>query len=160
MLAIFDEEFAKINAAFDITFREIFGGGSAKLVLVDSEDGDPHKAGVDIIASPPGTNLTNINLLSGGQKTLTVSAIIFAILRVKQTPFCVFDEIEAALDDTNSAIIARYMKKYSQETQLISITHTKPTMEMADRLYGITMEEKGVSKVISVKLAEAVKHAE
>ena len=134
----------------------LFGGGNAKLVLTEPEDGDPLSAGVDIVAEPPGKKLQSITLLSGGEKALTAIAILFAILKLRPMPFCVLDEIEAALDDANTDRFARYLKKFSQDTQFIVITHKKPTMERADVIYGVTMEEKGVSKMVSVKLTEAV----
>ena len=157
MLDRFTRGFNEISANFQRVFKELFGGGSAKLVLTDSEDGDPLRAGVDIIAQPPGKKLQSITLLSGGEKALTAIAILFAILKMRPMPFCVLDEIEAALDDANTERLANYLKKFSEATQFIVITHKKPTMEKADALYGVTMEEKGVSKMVSVKLSEASK---
>lgn len=158
MTARFKEEFDKINANFAIVFKELFGGGKARLELVESDD--ILEAGVDIIAEPPGKKLSNITLLSGGEKSLTAIAILFAILRLRPMPFCLLDEIEAALDEANVGRFAKYLKKYSEETQFIVITHKKPTMEHADCLYGVTMEEKGVSKIVSVKLSEAIENVE
>ncbi len=158
MLDKFNAEFAKIQANFTKVFKELFGGGNARLELLPSED--PLTAGVEIIAQPPGKVLQQITLLSGGEKTMTAIAILFAILKLKPMPFCFLDEIEAALDDANIERYARYLKRFSDETQFIVITHRKPTMELADSLYGVTMEEKGVSKIVSVKLADAVKVAE
>ena len=112
--------------------------------------------GIDIIAEPPGKKLQNITLLSGGERALTAIAILFAILKLRPMPFCLLDEIEAALDDANVGRFAKYLHKFSNETQFIVITHRKPTMELADALYGVTMQEKGVSKIVSVKLSEAV----
>ena len=109
---------------------------------------------MDIIACPPGKKLTKISLLSGGERALTAIAILFAIIDMRPMPFCVLDEIEAALDEANVARYAKYLKKFAQDTQFIVITHRKPTMENADILFGVTMEEKGVSKVVSVKLSE------
>ncbi len=154
----FNEEFNKINENFGLVFKELFGGGQARLELVESDD--VLEAGVDIKAEPPGKKLSNITLLSGGEKALTAIAILFAILRLKPMPFCLLDEIEAALDEANVGRFAKYLRKYSTETQFIVITHKKPTMEHADVLYGVTMEEKGVSKIVSVKLSEAVKNVE
>ena len=114
---------------------------------------------MEIEAQPPGKRLQNISLLSGGERTLTAAAILFAILKLRPMPFCVLDEIEAALDEANAERIAKYIKKFSSETQFIVITHKKPTMESCDVLYGVTMEEKGVSKIVSVQLTEAVKTA-
>ena len=109
---------------------------------------------MDIVAEPPGKKLQNISLLSGGEMSLTAIAILFAILKLKPMPFCVLDEIEAALDDANTDRFARYLKRFSKDTQFIVITHKKPTMEQADVLYGVTMEEKGVSKMVSVQLTD------
>ncbi len=114
---------------------------------------------MEIVAQPPQKKLQSISLLSGGEKALTAIAILFAILKLKPMPFCVLDEIEAALDDANASRFAKYLRRFSEETQFIVITHRKPTMELADNLYGVTMEEKGVSKIVSVKLSEAVQHA-
>ncbi len=154
----FDEAFNKINDNFTKTFRELFGGGNARLLLTESEDS--LEAGVDIIAEPPGKKVTNLTLLSGGEQALTAIAILFAILKLRPMPFCLLDEIEAALDDANVERFAKYLHRFSKETQFIVITHRKPTMELADSLYGVTMEEKGVSKVVSVKLSEALTVAE
>ena len=154
----FEEEFNHINENFGKVFKEFFGGGMAKLQLTQSENS--LEAGVDIIAEPPGKKLSNITLLSGGEKALTAIAILFAILRLKPMPFCLLDEIEAALDEANADRFARYLEKYCDETQFVVITHKKPTMEHAGSLYGVTMEEKGVSKVVSVKLTEALKNTE
>lgn len=158
MTARFDDAFNQINSNFGVVFKELFGGGSARLQLVQSED--MLEAGVDIVAEPPGKKLSNITLLSGGEKSLTAIAILFAILRLRPMPFCLLDEIEAALDEANVARFAAYLQRYSEETQFIVITHKKPTMEHADALFGVTMEEKGVSKVVSVKLTEAIKNIE
>ena len=158
MTARFDEAFNQINANFSVVFKELFGGGNARLQLVQSED--MLEAGVDIMAEPPGKKLSNITLLSGGEKSLTAIAILFAILRLRPMPFCLLDEIEAALDEANVARFARYLQRYSESTQFIVITHKKPTMEHADALFGVTMEEKGVSKVVSVKLTDAIKNIE
>ena len=111
-------------------------------------------AGIEIVACPPGKKLTKISLLSGGERALTAIAILFAILKVRPMPFCILDEIEAALDDANVDRFASYLKKFAAETQFIVITHRKPTMNQADSLFGVTMQEKGVSKIISVKLAD------
>ena len=154
MLKIFDEGFNLINENFKRTFKELFGGGRAELQLDYTDCTDPLNAGVEIIACPPGKKLTKISLLSGGERALTAIAILFAIIRMRPMPFCVLDEIEAALDEANVARYAKYLKKFSQDTQFIVITHRKPTMENADILFGVTMEEKGVSKIVSVKLSE------
>ena len=154
MLKIFDEGFNTINENFKRTFKELFGGGKAELQLDYTDCDDPLNAGVEIIACPPGKKLTKISLLSGGERALTAIAILFAIIGMRPMPFCVLDEIEAALDEANVARYANYLKKFSSNTQFIVITHRKPTMECADILFGVTMEEKGVSKVVSVKLSE------
>jgi chromosome segregation protein len=154
MLRIFDNGFAIINENFKRTFKELFGGGKAELQLDYSECDDPLEAGVEIVACPPGKSLKKISLLSGGEQALTAIAILFAIIKMRPMPFCVLDEIEAALDDANVGRYAAYLKKFAQETQFIVITHRKPTMESADILFGVTMEEKGVSKIVSVKLSE------
>ncbi len=158
MIEKFNNELDRINESFKLTFRELFGGGTAKLAL--SDETQPLDSGVEIFAQPPGKKIQNMTLLSGGEKSLTAMAVIFAILRIKPLPFCLFDEVEAALDDSNVEIVDKYLKKLSNETQFILITHKKPTMEYAEALYGVTMEEKGVSKIVSVKLADAIKHAQ
>ena len=158
MLQKFNTEFEKINTNFTKVFKELFGGGEAHLELLPNED--PLCAGVEINACPPGKALKSITLMSGGEKTMTAIAILFAILKLRPMPFCFLDEIEAALDDNNIERYARYLKRFSQDTQFIVITHRKPTMELADSLFGVTMQEKGVSKIVSVKLSEAVKVTE
>ena len=115
---------------------------------------DPLNAGIEIVACPPGKKLTKISLLSGGERAFTAIAILFAILKSRPMPFCILDEIEAALDEANVDRFAKYLQKFSKETQFIVITHRKPTMNRADTLFGVTMEEKGVSKIVSVKLSE------
>ena len=154
MLKIFNEGFQIISENFKRTFKELFGGGKAELQLDYTECDDPLSAGVEIIACPPGKKLTKISLLSGGERALTAIAILFAIIGMRPMPFCVLDEIEAALDEANVARYAKYLKKFAENTQFIVITHRKPTMENADTLFGVTMEEKGVSKIVSVKLSE------
>lgn len=158
MIEKFLGELNKINESFKITFRELFGGGNARLELNDPEN--PLESGVEVFVQPPGKKIQNMSLYSGGEKSLTAMAIIFAILRIKPLPFCLFDEVEAALDDSNVEIVDKYVKKLSNETQFILITHKKPTMENAQALFGVTMEEKGVSKIVSVKLADAIRQAE
>lgn len=158
MIVRFQTEFDKINTNFGIVFKELFGGGSAHLEILDSEDA--LEAGIEIKAEPPEKKLSNISLLSGGEQALVAIAILFAILRLRPMPFCLLDEIEAPLDEANVTRLAKYLKRYSHETQFIVITHKKPTMEHADTLYGVTMEEKGVSKLVSVKLNDAIKHTE
>ncbi|MDY6367802.1 MAG: chromosome segregation protein SMC [Clostridia bacterium] len=154
MISQFDEGFKKINENFQRIFKELFGGGRAMLELDYTETTDKLEAGVEIIAEPPGKRLQKLSLLSGGEKALTAIAILFSILKLRPMPFCVLDEIEAALDEANVDRFARYLQKFSEETQFIVITHRKPTMEMADSLFGVTMQEKGVSKMVSVKLSD------
>lgn len=154
----FEVAFNKINSNFTTIFRQLFGGGNARLVLTEGED--VLTAGVEIIAEPPGKKLQNLTLLSGGEKALTAIAILFAILKLRPMPFCLLDEIEAALDDANVERFAKYLHNFAEDTQFIVITHRKPTMELADSLYGVTMEEEGVSKIVSVKLSDALKNAE
>jgi len=154
MLRMFNEGFAQINENFKVTFKELFGGGQAELQIDYVEGEDPLNAGIEIVACPPGKKLTKISLLSGGERALTAIAILFAILKSHPMPFCILDEIEAALDDANVDRFASYLKRFAEETQFIVITHRKPTMNQADTLFGVTMQEKGVSKIVSVKLAE------
>ena len=154
MLKIFDEGFKEINENFQVTFKELFGGGRAELQIDYIEGEDPLNAGVEIVACPPGKKLTKISLLSGGERALTAIAILFAILKSRPMPFCILDEIEAALDEANVDRFASYLKQFAKETQFIVITHRKPTMNQADSLFGVTMQEKGVSKIVSVKLSE------
>jgi len=150
----FKSQFALMNDNFQRTFVKLFGGGKAELRLADPKDA--LNCGIDIVAQPPGKKLQMLSLLSGGERALTAIAILFAILDLKPTPFCILDEIEAALDDANIDTYADYLKSYSENTQFIVITHRKGTMERCDALYGVVMEEKGVSKTVSVKLNEAV----
>ena len=156
MTLTFNEGFKTIRSNFSKIFKELFGGGSADLIVEESTTGDPLDAGIEIVAEPPGKKLQKISLLSGGEMSLTAIAILFAILRLRPMPFCVLDEIEAALDDANVARFAKYLKNFSKETQFICITHKKVTMENADGLFGVTMPEKGVSSIVSVKLKDAI----
>ncbi len=148
----FEKQFEAINKQFDLVFRELFGGGKADLVLTDNDN--VLEAGIRINAQPPGKKLQNIMQLSGGEKALTAISLLFAILNLKPSPFCLLDEIEAALDDSNVKRFAKYLRKLSKETQFILITHRRNTMVAADALYGITMQEKGVSTLVSVSLIE------
>ncbi len=148
----FTEKFAQIGREFDKVFKELFGGGKATLELM--EDQDILEAGIRIIAQPPGKKLQNMMQLSGGEKALSAISLLFAIQNLKPSPFCLLDEIEAALDDSNVGRFARYLHKLTKNTQFIVITHRRGTMEQVDRLYGITMQEKGVSTLVSVSLID------
>lgn len=148
----FMKTFKQVQIEFNNVFKELFGGGEARLVLTDKSN--VLETGIDIVVTPPGKKLSTISLLSGGEKTLTAISLLFAILNIKSIPFCIFDEIEAALDEANVSRIGEYFKKYIGKTQLIIITHKKKTMEYANTLYGITMQESGVSKLVSVKLVD------
>lgn len=148
----FIKTFKEIEIEFNNVFKELFKGGSAKLKLTD--ESNILETGVNIEVSPPGKKITSISLLSGGEKTLTAISLLFAVLNVKKIPFCLFDEVEAALDEANVDRVGSYFNKYIGKTQLIIITHKKKTMEYANTLYGITMQESGVSKLVSVKLVD------
>ena len=148
----FKEQFGRISSEFDKVFRELFGGGKAELELLDEED--ILEAGIKIIAQPPGKKLQNMMQLSGGEKALTAISLLFAIQNLKPSPFCLLDEIEAALDESNVDRFAKYLLKMTKNTQFIVITHRRGTMKQADRLYGITMQEKGVSALVSVDLVD------
>ena len=149
----FEEKFAQIRQEFDKVFKELFGGGHGALIL--QEDEDILEAGIQIISQPPGKKLQNMMQLSGGEKALTAIALLFAIQNLKPSPFCLLDEIEAALDDSNVDRFAKYLHKLTKNTQFIVITHRRGTMVSSDRLYGITMQEKGVSTLVSVNLVES-----
>ena len=151
----FTEKFADIQREFDKAFKDLFGGGKGTLELLEDEEHDLLECGIRIIAQPPGKKLQNMMQLSGGEKSLTAIALLFAIQNLKPSPFCLLDEIEAALDDSNVDRFARYLHKLTKNTQFIIITHRRGTMNSADRLYGITMQEKGVSTLVSVNLIEA-----
>ena len=146
----FATQFEIINKNFGEVFKELFGGGKAELILTDPEN--ILECGIDIHVQPPGKKLQNMTLLSGGEKAFTAIALLFAILKINPSPFCVLDEIEAALDDVNVFRYADYLKKFTNNTQFLVITHRKGTMEAADTVYGITMEENGISKLLSMKL--------
>ncbi|WP_067931466.1 chromosome segregation protein SMC [Alicyclobacillus kakegawensis] len=146
----FANTFAQIRQEFQTAFRQLFGGGRADLELTDSED--VLHSGIEVMAQPPGKKLQNLNLMSGGERALTAMALLFAILRVRPVPFCVLDEVEAALDEANVSRFARELRRFADDTQFIVITHRRGTMEEADVLYGVTMQESGVSSLISVRL--------
>ncbi|MFD1178094.1 chromosome segregation protein SMC [Paenibacillus puldeungensis] len=148
----FKMTFDSIRREFGIVFTKLFGGGRADLVLIDPDN--LLETGIDVVAQPPGKKLQNLQLLSGGERALTAMALLFAILQVKPVPFCVLDEVEAALDEANVVRFAQYLREFSEQTQFIVVTHRKGTMEEADVLYGVTMEEGGVSKLVSVKLED------
>ena len=146
----FKEKFEIINKNFGQVFKELFGGGAAEVTLTD--ENNILECGIEITVQPPGKKLQSMTLLSGGEKAFTAIALLFAILKINPSPFCVLDEIEAALDDVNVYRYAEYLKKFSKDTQFLIITHRKGTMEVADTVYGVTMEEKGISKLLSMKL--------
>ena len=146
----FSEAFTAINRNFQATFSTLFGGGRAGLTLLD--ENDPLESGIEIIAQPPGKRLQSVQLLSGGEKALTAIALMFAMFKFKPSPFCLLDEIDAPLDDANIGRFVEMLRGMQEHTQFIVITHNRKTMEIADRLYGVTMEEPGVSKLISVQL--------
>lgn len=148
----FKETLHQLNKQFNNTFYQLFGGGNAELRMTDADC--LLETGIDIVVQPPGKKLQHHNLLSGGEKALTGIALLFAILEVRPSPFCIFDEIEAALDESNVDRFADYLRKYAQKTQFIVVSHRQGTMEAADVLYGVTMEEKGISKAVSVKLVD------
>jgi chromosome segregation protein len=148
----FSQQFELININFTRIFQQLFQGGTARLILQDPDN--PLECGIDIVAQPPGKKLQSMSLLSGGEKTLTAIAILFAMLSIKPTPFCILDEIEANLDDVNAVTYAEFLRKYAQKTQFVVITHRKQSMEAADALYGVAMEEKGVSRLVSVRLQD------
>ena len=151
----FSEQFKIINENFSRVFSELFGGGQANLSLSDPDN--VLESGIEIEAQPPGKKLQNLTLLSGGERAFTAIALLFSILNVRPTPFCILDEIEAALDDVNVYRFAEYLKQYSQNTQFIVVTHRRGTMESANILYGVTMQEKGVSKLLTLNIDEVSK---
>jgi chromosome segregation protein len=148
--ARFREAFAAINANFQVTFSTLFGGGKAGIVLLD--ENDPLESGIDIVAQPPGKRLQSVMLLSGGEKALTAIALMFGMFKYRPSPFCLLDEIDAPLDDANIGRFIEMLRSMMDKTQFIIITHSRKTMEIANRLYGVTMEEPGVSKLISIQL--------
>ena len=152
METTFVENFTKLQGYFSETFTRLFGGGKAELSLMDPDD--PLNCGIEVNAQPPGKKLQLLSLLSGGERALTAIAILFATLKLKPTPFCILDEIEAALDDANIGYFADYLAEYSKGTQFVVVTHRKGTMERCDALYGVAMEEQGVSKMVSVSLQD------
>jgi chromosome segregation protein len=147
------DAFVELNAKFGSVFTQLFGGGKAELILTDEQN--ILESGIDIVAQPPGKKLQNISLLSGGEKALTAIALVFAGFLIKPAPICLLDEADAPLDDSNTDRYASLIKDLANNTQFIVITHNRMTMESADYIYGITMEEPGASKVISMQLTEA-----
>jgi chromosome segregation protein len=149
---MFVETFNKIRANFQATFTEIFGGGMADLILHDDED--VLESGIDIVARPPGKKLQSISLLSGGEQTMTAVALLFAIYQVRPSPFCVLDELDAPLDESNINRFIKILERFLDHSQFIIITHNKRTISIADILYGVTMQERGVSRIVSVKFSK------
>ena len=149
---LFAETFERVRGNFQEMFTELFGGGKANLLLVNEED--PLECGIDIIARPPGKQLQSVSLLSGGEKTMTAVALLFAVYMVKPSPFCVLDEMDAPLDESNIARFLKILDRFVGQSQFVVITHNKRTIARADVLYGVTMEEAGVSKLVAVRMAK------
>lgn len=147
----FKSNFDQVVINFEAIFKQLFGGGHAELRLDNEED--PLSSGIEIIAQPPGKKLQNINLMSGGEKTMTAIALMFAVLKTRPTPFCILDEVEAALDDNNIDRFGKYLRNF-KDIQFAIVTHQKATMEHADVLYGVTMPEQGIPKVISLRMGD------
>ena len=154
MISQFTEMFNKINAELDGVFKAMFGGGRASLSMVDPDD--VLNTGIDIDVQPPGKMVKNIQTFSGGEKALIAISVLFAILKARTMPLCIFDEVEAALDQANVERFARYLSHYRGQSQFIAVTHRPGTMEQCDTLYGVTMQKDGVSKVLKVQLKDAV----
>ena len=148
----FNTTFQEVNKNFGEIFARLFRGGEAEMRLLDDED--PLESGIEILARPPGKRLQNLMLMSGGEKALTAIALLFALFKSKPSPFCILDEVDAPLDDVNTTRFVDLLQEMAEQTQFIVITHNKLSMEVAARLYGVTMEEKGVSKLVSVELEE------
>ena len=145
--------FEQINENFKTVFSDLFNGGTADIILEDLED--VLSCGIDIRAQPPGKKLQSLSLLSGGERCLTAIALLFAILQLRPSPFCVLDEVEAALDDVNVNRFTDFVRRYTAKSQFILVTHRKGTMEACDRMYGVTMQERGISKILSMRLGES-----
>ncbi len=152
----FDEAFARINENFSLTFGKLFGGGQAFMRLTDEEN--VADSGIDIVAQPPGKKLQNVLLLSGGEKALTALSLLIGIFLFQPSPFCVLDEVDAPLDETNVGRLADMLRGMAEETQFVIVTHSKRMMTAADMIYGVTMQEPGVSKVVSVRLGDREHH--
>ncbi|MFA6308119.1 MAG: AAA family ATPase, partial [Clostridia bacterium] len=148
----FIKQFKLINENFNKVFNELFQGGRAELILTDEEN--ILESGIEVEVQPPGKKLQNMMLLSGGERAFTAIALLFSILKLKPTPFCILDEIESSLDDANVYRFAEYIRGFSNKTQFVMVTHRKGTMESCDTLYGVTMQEHGISKIISMKMDE------
>ena len=149
---MFTETFTRVNEEFQVYFRMLFGGGEAQLIILDPENA--LESGIDIVARPPGKKPQHISLLSGGEKTMTAIALIFAVFKVNPSPFCVLDEIDAALDESNVSRFTHLLKEFVKIAQFIIITHNKKTMESANVLYGVTMPERGISRLVSVSFGQ------
>jgi Chromosome segregation ATPases len=158
MVVEFEKSFCEINSKFDEVFKILFGGGSGKLILTD--ESNMLASDIDINVQPPGKKVKSISVLSGGEKALSAIAILFSILMRKPVPFCVLDEIDAPLDDANIIRFITLLNILSKQTQFITITHRRGTMEASEYIYGVTMQDKGVSKIISLKLEEAKEYIE
>ena len=152
MKSQFNEAFVEIRNNFKYVFEELFNGGKADLTMTDPDD--PLNTGIQIIAKPPGKKEQQLSLLSGGEKTLTAMALLFAFLKLKPSPFCILDEIDAALDDANIMRYTNFLRKLSEDSQFLIITHRKPTLEVADTIYGVCMRKKGISDIISMRIEE------
>ena len=152
METVFVQKFGLLQTYFAETFVRLFGGGRGEISLADPEH--PLDCGIEIIVQPPGKKRQILSLFSGGERALTAIAILFAMLKLKPTPFCILDEIEAALDDANISYFADYLKEFSRDTQFVVVTHRKGTMERCDTLFGVAMEERGVSSMVSVNLTD------
>ena len=152
MKSIFSEQFVVINETFKQTFQELFGGGKADLILTDPSD--MLNTGIEIRVTPPGKVIKNLSALSGGEQAFVAIALYFAIIRVRPTPFCIMDEIETALDEVNTARFAAFLHTITEHTQVIIVSHRRSTMEEADVLYGVTMQEKGVSKLLTINVGQ------
>jgi chromosome segregation protein len=155
---MFKKTFDQINLNFEEMYKILFNGGTAKLVMVNDED--ILECGIDIIARPPGKRLQNISLLSGGEKTMTAVALMFAIYMIKPSPFCLLDELDAALDDANIGRFVGILSRFVEKSQFVIITHNRQTMAASTALYGVTMPEKGVSSIISMRFNEAEKYSQ
>ena len=151
---MFSKTFAQVNDNFQHMFSKLFNGGTAKLVLVNEED--VLECGIEIIARPPGKRLQNVSLLSGGERTLTAVALLFSIYMIKPSPFCLLDELDAALDESNIGRFVSVLKEFLAQSQFVVITHNRQTIATADVLYGVTMREKGISSIVSMKFNEYV----